>query len=518
MPKFKEYNQNQPMLLPPDIKNLIPSDHICFTIDNLVNDLDISAINKTYSDLGAPAYDPKMMIKLLFYSYTQGIRSSRKIERLANENIVYRYLSANQETDHGTICLFRKNHLAELENIFAQIVFVCAKLKMADLTEISIDGSIFIANASKKNTVDKETIKKIRKRIKKILRQAGKIDKKENKKYGKGKGVYPELPEKLKNKETREKEIQKLTDRLKQLDAADKSINEKQAKVSGKISQEKKLNRNTHHNTTDGDANLMKLKNGKSYKPAYNGQIATSNQIILAYEISDNGGDAGMLEPMIDKTEETIKTKVKTVKADAGYFSKKNIDYIKQKEIDAYIPDQKKAKEEKQEATNSIPKFDKQNFKYDSEQDEFICPGNKRLKYLEQIETGKEAGVRRYTGKKVCGECKFKSKCTKGKYRKISYNPKFEEYKIEMRKKLNTTNGKLKYQERMYDVEPVFGNISYNQKANHFLCRGKPMVKIEFGLSCISHNLVKITNWLKKQNIDLNGLQLDTSTRLGANS
>ena len=209
MPKFKEYNQNQSMLLPPDIKDLIPSDHICFTIDNLVNDLDIGAINKTYSDIGAPAYNPKMMIKLLFYSYTQGIRSSRKIERLTNENIVYRYLTANQGMDHGTICLFRKNHLIELESIFAQIVFICAKLKMIDLTEISIDGSIFVANASKKNIVDKEKIKKIKKRIKKILRQAEKIDKKENKKYGKGKGVYPKLPEKLKNKETREKEIQK---------------------------------------------------------------------------------------------------------------------------------------------------------------------------------------------------------------------------------------------------------------------------------------------------------------------
>ena len=178
----------------------------------------------------------------------------------------------------------------------------------------------------------------------------------------------------------------------------------------------------------------------------------------------------------------------------------------------------KKAKEEKQKKTNSIPKFDKRNFKYDSEQDEFICPENKRLKYFEQIKIGKDMGAMRYTGKKVCSKCKFKSECTKGKYRKISYNSKLEEYKTEMRKKLNTEEGKLKYQERMHDVEPVFGNIGYNQKANHFLCRGKPMVKIEFGLSCISHNLVKITNWLKKQNINLNGFQLDTLMRSGVNS
>ena len=69
-----------------------------------------------------------------------------------------------------------------------------------------------------------------------------------------------------------------------------------------------------------------------------------------------------------------------------------------------------------------------------------------------------------------------------------------EQIKTEMREKLNSEKGKAKYLERMSDVEPVFGNIIYNQKANNFLCRGKPKVKIEFGLSCIAHNLVKISN------------------------
>ena len=69
-----------------------------------------------------------------------------------------------------------------------------------------------------------------------------------------------------------------------------------------------------------------------------------------------------------------------------------------------------------------------------------------------------------------------------------------------MRAKLNTREGKQKYLERTSDVEPVFGNIKHNQKMENFLCRGKPMVKTEFGLTAIAHNFVKIANWIKKDN------------------
>lgn len=89
-----------------------------------------------------------------------------------------------------------------------------------------------------------------------------------------------------------------------------------------------------------------------------------------------------------------------------------------------------------------------------------------------------------------------------------------------MRAKLNTESGKAKYFEGMSDVEPTFGNILHNQGTRYFLCRGLPMVKIEFGLSCIAHNLVKISNWLKnnKQNnkTKTNNIKLDIFTSLQA--
>ena len=276
-------------------------------------------------------------------------------------------------------------------------------------------------------------------------------------------------------------------------------------KQKPKTKEEKELNRNKTHNTTDSEVKLMKMKKGKTYHPAYNGQIATSNQIVLAYEITDEGVDTNLLHPMINKTENNTKKKVKKAKADSSYFSKDNIEKIDEKEIDAYIPDRDKALEERQERNNEIPKYDRRNFKYDEKEDEFICPQDKRLRLISANQ-----GTKKYMCSD-CSDCKVKSQCIKGKNRYLNHNPQLEKYKIEMREKLNSKEGKNKYLERMSDVEPVFGNIIYNQKAGNFLCRGKPMVKREFGLSCLAHNLVKISNWIKnnKENI-----QLETLTKL----
>lgn len=501
MPKFKEYSQSQTMLLPPNITDWIPKNHQCFVINEIVEKLNISCIENTYSDEGASAYDPRMLIKVIFYSYVKGIRSSRKIEDLTHENIVFRYLSANQFPDHGTINLFRKDHLKDLENLFAQVVILCDRLGIIDPTDISIDGSIFKANASKKSTYDQATITKLKKKIGEILQEAEDIDKGEDKKYGQKRG-YSEMPEKLKDPKIRTKEIERLQEKMRKLEEAEQAIKEKQKKAKTKT--EKELTGNKTHNITDKEAKLMKMKKGKTYQPAYNGQIATSNQVVLSYEITDKGADTNFLQPMIKKTENNTEKKVKKVKADSAYFSKSNMEEIEKKEIDAYIPDQAKTLEEKQERNNEIPEYDRRNFRYDKEKNEFICPQNKRLLLIK-----KNQGTKKYRCSD-CPNCSVKFQCVKGKNRYLNYNSQLEKYKSEMRKKLNSKNGKSKYLERMSDVEPVFGNIIYNQGAGNFLCRGKPMVKIEFGLSCLAHNLIKIANWIKKNK---NG-QLETLTRL----
>ncbi len=518
MPKFKDYNQAQMMLLPPDIRDIIPPDHICHVINDVVDSLDISLVLKTYlngTDVGgASAFSPRMLIKAVFYAYSLGIRSSRLIEKRCREDLVFRYLCAGVCPDHSTVNLFRKKRLIALEELFSQIVVLCGQMNMADFSDISIDGSIFKASASKKNTFNREEIARWRKRMKKILREAEQVDKKENKKYGEERG-YDQLPPRLANPETRKKEIERLMDKMNKLEVANEKIKEKQKKVKNETALIQKGNRHNNHNIVDEDANLMKLKNTKAVRPCYNGQIAASKQIICAYDITDEAIDEPSLKTMITKSEKNTKKQVKTVKADCGYWSKENMEKIDKTEIDAYIPDRRKSFEERGMRDGALDKYHRNYFKYDEKQDEFICPNGKRLK-LKITNRDKDDKIKIISQRYFCDDCekcKAKIKCTKAKNKQICVDWKLESLKTKMRAKLNTKEGKLKYLERMIDAEPVFGNIKHNQKAENFLCRGKPIVKIEFGLTAIAHNFVKMANWIK---IGGNKEQFDNLIRSGA--
>lgn len=492
------------MLLPPDIRDIIPSDHICYIINDVVDNMDITLVEETYLNGtalgGASALNPRMLIKAMFYSYSCGIRSSRLVEKRCREDLVFRYLSAGVSPDHSTINLFRKKHLIGLEKLFAQIVILCGQMNMTDFSDISIDGSIFKASASKKNTFNREEIAKWRKRMRKILREANKIDKRENKKYGEGRG-YDQLPPRLADPETRKAEIKRLMDKMSKLDIAEEKIIAKQEKVKHETALVRKASQHNNHNIVDKDANLMKLKSTKVVRPGYNGQIATSNQIITAYDVMDEAIDEPSLMLVIEKSEENTKQPVKTVKADCGYWSKGNMEKLEGTEIDAYIPDRRKSFEEKGMRDGTLSKYHRNYFKYDEANDEFICPEGKRLKL--KITNRDKHDKTKITGKRYfcadCQKCRAKEKCTTSKQKQICVDWELEKMKTIMRAKLNTKEGKRKYLERMYDVEPVFGNIKHNQKAENFLCRGKPMVKLEFGLTCIAHNFVKISNWLRKE-------------------
>ena len=502
MPKFKPYVQNQPMLFPPDIRDFLPKDHIAFLIHEVVDNLNIDSVIRTYAEEGNPAYNPHMMIKIMFYGYVQGIRSSRKIESSLYENIAFRFLSANQNPDHGTINLFRKKHLVDLENLFAQIVVLCGRLDLADLTDISIDGTKIKANASKKNLFAQEQIDKVRSKIKDMLEDAQKIDDEEDEKFGSSRG-YNQIPEDLKDPEKRKQKIKEAQDKMEKLSKAEEEIKSKQEKAKGK--EEKDLANNKSSNTTDPDSSLMKMKDA-SYKMAYNIQLSTSNQIIAAYDISESASDSRNLKDMIEKTENITNQKIDKVKADSAYFIKEEIQFCKDNGIDAYVPDTLKDKEEKEKI---IPAYDKRNFKYDSEKDEFICPNKSSLKLVKT----KSSGLKEYRGTE-CSNCPFKSLCTKGKNRYIEHDSELHSLKQEMRAKLNTEEGKKKYLERMSDIEPTIGDLKENRKSDHFLCRGKPMILIETGLSSAAHNLVKISNWIKKERKNINDLKLDALMRL----
>lgn len=136
-------------LLPPSVDEWLPENHLARFVVEIVDQLDISALEGAYTGSGSDAYHPRIMLALLFYSYGTDTFSSRKIEAASYESVSVRYVAANQHPDHDTICTFRRRFLEPLSDLFVQILEIAHQMELAELGDVAIDGSKFKANASK---------------------------------------------------------------------------------------------------------------------------------------------------------------------------------------------------------------------------------------------------------------------------------------------------------------------------------------------------------------------------------
>jgi len=153
---FRAYDMNQQLLLPPDLRQWLPADHLALYISDVVESLNLAGILKAYEESdgrGRPPYHPVLMVKLLVYGYCTGRMSSRKLEQATHDDVAFRVLSCNQQPDHDSIAAFRKRHLPELAKLFVQILELCQRAGLVKLGHVAIDGTKIKANASKWRTM-----------------------------------------------------------------------------------------------------------------------------------------------------------------------------------------------------------------------------------------------------------------------------------------------------------------------------------------------------------------------------
>jgi len=174
---FKRYDQKQQFLLPFNLDEFVPEDHISRVLNDLIDVVDISPIESTYSEKGCPAYNPRLLLKILFYGYLINIRSSRKIEGMIQTDTAFMYLAAMQKPDFHTICRFRSTHLNAIKEIFSQIVTYCKEMSLIG-SSISIDGTKVKAVASPKQSKSSDALEK---EVDKIFRDSIEIDKRDDK-------------------------------------------------------------------------------------------------------------------------------------------------------------------------------------------------------------------------------------------------------------------------------------------------------------------------------------------------
>jgi hypothetical protein len=224
----------------------------------------------------------------------------------------------------------------------------------------------------------------------------------------------------------------------------------------------------------------------------YNGQLAvdSDNQIITAHDLTNQASDSYLFSSIYERIEKVIKEKPKEVSADAGYYSGITYKYIEDKNIDAYLPESRFEKEAKE----GKRKYDRSNFTYQKDKNEYVCPEGRKLSLAF---SSKRNGIKYKTYKsKDCKDCIERSECisTPTAPNRLILIYENDEFKKEMRKKLLSEEGRKKYKIRLKTVEPVFAQIKYIMGFDRFLLRGLEKAKTEFSLVCTAYNIKKIAN------------------------
>ncbi len=344
---FKTYNQDQPMLLPPSLDELIAPNHPVRVVNKVIDQLDIQPLINKYKAGGTSSFHPCMLLKVLVFAYINNIYSSRKIEEAVEQNIHFMWLAAMNTPDHNTINRFRSERLKEvLQHIFTQVVQLLAAEGLLNIKELYVDGTKIEANANRYTFVWGKAIKTSKERIKKQLNElwqyAQTIAAEEmngtdptdfkNIDAQKVEQTIQQINEAIKDKPADPKVKQKLKYAQKNWPVNLKKY-EEQEKIIGE--------ERSSYSKTDTDATFMRLKedhmlNGQ-LKPAYNVQISTNNQFIASYSIHQKTTDTNTLIAHLDAHEKQFKQTPQVVVADAGYGSEENYQALDEKQITAYI-------------------------------------------------------------------------------------------------------------------------------------------------------------------------------------
>jgi transposase len=435
---FRPWKIDEAQLLPANVQDYVPKDHLCRFILALVREeLDLSAIAGSYrSGLGQPPFDPRLMTALLLHGYASGIYASRRLAKSAVERADFMMIVAGDPPDFRTISEFRRRHLKALAALFVQVLQLAEKAGLVRLGHVALDGTKIKANASKHKAMSYAHMKKreaeLAAEVDRWLEAAEAADVEEDRLYGHKRG--DEMPDWVADKQKR---LEKIRQAKAELEAEAKAAAEAemhrrgQAEVQRKAEGRQKSGRapappkqepdgKTQRNFTDPESRILKTRDG--YIQGYNAQAAVDEkaQIIVAHDLTQSMSDQNQLVPLMDGIKDNLGCEPKEASADAGYLSEANLAALAERKISAYV-----------------------------------AAG--RAKHPGEVK-------RRITGP-----------LTKA-----------------MRDKLKRAGWRSRYRLRKQVVEPVFGQIKQARGFRQFLLRGFEKVRAEWALICTAHNLTKM--------------------------
>ena len=508
MPNYKSKNPAQGIFTPVHLSHQIQEGTFEYTLSQLVdNVLDLSFLDSRFNndETGAPAYNPRILLKIVLFAYSRGIIHSRKIARACVENMVFRALSADTKPHFTTIA----NFISSMDNatirIFRDILMICDQRGLIGKEMFAVDGCKISSNASKEWSGTKSEL------AQKAAKMEQAVELLVNRHY---KADATGTEQEMKQRD------EQYTDALKkQMEKLKKWLGNNDDKP-GKTGKPRKSN------ITDNDS--AKMQTSKGVIQGYNGvaNVDSKHQIIVHAEAFGQVNEHDLLEPMVEGTESnfSVISHPKDIAdtrltADSGFHTEDNMKMLAGKQIDGYVADNQmrkrdprfinagryKERHRKERAANEGGSglFKVEDFTFADDLSHCLCPAGKRLYANGNNITCGNFKAHKFRGpKSACLPCKLRSQCLrnpenpKGTRQVAYFLGRTEQGKNtfteKMKRKIDSVVGRHFYSKRLGTVEPVFAHICSTIGLNRFTLRGKAKVNNQWLMYCMVHNLKKI--------------------------
>lgn len=304
MSRFLAYAPDQAYVLPPNVKDVLGGEHLCFRLHAMVEQFDLRQFEQAYGAEGRLAYPPAMMLKVWLYAFCLGVSSTRRLERRIQEDLAFRYLAGGLRPDHKTLSEFLRRHRRAINDVFTQVVRMARAAGMGKLGHVAIDSTRVRANASRRSVVDWEQARRQWARDRRLVRAFQKKASQQDPEEDGGVSLSPEQQRAL----------------------AEQPVPVLPKKGRQQVS------------LTDPESRFLRTAQG--WELGYTADLAVSDDhLIVAARVTQNATDNASLVPMVEAVERQCGARAEKVTADSGFFSGQALRTMKQQAIDLYVPD-----------------------------------------------------------------------------------------------------------------------------------------------------------------------------------
>ena len=514
-------DRKQVLLFFPTLDDSISEDHPVRLYDEILAGCDWSSWESQYVLVaGQPPIPPRVVASAILYGFSQGIRSSRALERMCKNSLDYIWLVHGHRIDHTTFCKFRTRFARELKELFRQIGRIALNMGFACLDTVGLDGSRVRANSSRHQTASAETLQKrleeLDRRIEQIMAEAAEADAQEGRLFGDISAN--KLPSELASLSKRQEKLRKAMVAVEKKQSADKTS----PALPGRDGASKSPNsKEPKVPVADPDSDVLPNKEG-GYAPNYTTIAATEtrNGFIVDAEVISGGDEGGQTVESVDRIEENFDETPRQLLADTNFGSGENLAELQERKVEAYIPVRRNADCKDNPAQRTDPtqavaeqdwpklprnvrtkKLDRSAFVYDQSADCYYCPMGNKLQFAGMQTKPRKNGpaeYRIYRGQ-GCSDCALSGECLTGRaVRRTICRDKYEPLREKMDARMNSPTGQKIYQQRKWLAETPFAIIKARMGLRQFLLRGIEKVRTEWLWACTGFNLAKLARCIAR--------------------